>query len=370
MAQSEDSKNPPQQNDEAVTVNEVTMDGGTVDFRDRSGIVSGNVYRGGVIRGDKQLTVEGQVVGVPESRCSIEMGGNIQIENAAVGARISGRNVVIMGNADACQIQADNDIEIHGNFTNGQVVLGSRSGDIRRVNQLRIEERLADLRVNELKVQTSLAARKFIRDYPQVDLRMGNILVPQRRDLRVDLRQFYNAVETADVDKVDRALEEFYMRVVVGMLTRNNKNYISRNPSRHKIFLKMIEELRKHMLKIRELDKYQERVRILRRDNHELLESLKNPDQPPQFRVGGTVGGGVIVRFFRLKGFQETPSNTVEIDRETTEARVVSLENNEGLTLEITSPDGEKSVQKIEGNTLSNGKFVPSGDSIVWRPVT
>jgi len=126
------------------------------------------------------------------------------------------------------------------------------------LNQKRLEARSFDQKISELTIQTGPAVRKFVRDYPQVDLKMGNILVPLKRELRVRLDQFYSAVGNVEGSKIDKALEEFYLRVVVGMLTRNNRVYISRNPIRHKIFSKLIEELRVHILKMRDLDKYGE----------------------------------------------------------------------------------------------------------------
>lgn len=361
------SDTPESQDKKVVAVPEVTLEGGTVHFHDQAGVVSGNVHRGGVIRGESDLTVEGDVLGSAESTCVIEMGGHVHFEQSVAGAKIRGYSIVVMGDVSVCQLQSDTHIEIHGNFSSGEVALGARTEDIRRLNTLRIEENAAESHLRELKVQTSLAARKFIRDYPQVELKMGNILVPQRRELRVDLQQFYNAVDVDDQDKVDRALDEFYLRVVVGMLTRNNKDYISRNPSRHKIFLKLIEDLRKHLLKIREMDKLEDRVRVVRRESYALLEDLKNPDEPPKFRVGGCVGPGVAMHFVRLRGFSERSNGTVDIDREIIEARLISRESE--LFLESISPDGEKKVVQMPGE-MANGSFGTSGDAVIWRPVT
>ena len=315
----------------------------------------------------KRTPVEGDVLGAAESTCVIEMGGHVLFEQSIVGAKIRGYSIVVMGDVSVCQLQSDTHIEIHGNFSSGEVALGARAEDIKQLNTLRMEEHTAENHLRELKVQTSLTARKFIRDYPQVELKMGNILVPQRRELRVDLQQFYNAVDVDDQDKVDRALDEFFLRVVVGMLTRNNKDYISRNPSRHKIFLKLIEDLRKHLLKVREIDKLEDRIRVVRRESYELLNDLKNPDDPPKCRVGGVVGPGVAMHFARLKGFSERPNGTVDIDREMIEAQLISRESE--LFLESISPDGDKKIVQMP-DELTNGMFVTSGDAVIWRPIT
>lgn len=360
---------PEKSDDRVVTLDEVTMDKGTIDFHDHDGVISGNVYRGAVLRGDCNISVEGEIAGVPETRSVIEVKGDVQVEQSATGAKITACNVVIAGDTSGCQILAEGYLELHGNLSSSQINLGSRTGAIKALNHKRLEAKTVDQKISELTVQTSSAARKFVRDYPQVDLKMGNILVPLKRELRVRLQQFYNAVGTTETDKVDKALEEFYLRVVVGMLTRNNKAYISRNPSRHKIFLKLIEELRLHVLKIRALDKYQEQKTKLLKESGELLRQLQDPDKEPNLRVGGTIGEDVTVVVTRLKGFQENSMGTFDIERSVMEARFVHPEDGEGLVIDVTGPGGVKNTITPPEGGFTNGTLMAWEDDLIWKPV-
>lgn len=355
---------------QVMTLDEVTMEKGAIDLQHLDGVVSGNVYRGAVLRGNGDLAIEGEVLGVPDSRSVIEIGGDVQVDQSVTGAKITARNVVVEGDVTDCQIVAEGYVEIHGNLLNTQIQVGSQAGLIRAMNYKRVEARSANQKILELTVQTSSAARKFVRDYPQVDLKMGNILVPLKRELRVKLQQFYSAVGTENAPKIDKALEEFYLRVVVGMLTRNNKAYISRNPSRHKIFLKLIEELRLHILKIRELDKHEEIKSALLKECAELLKQLKEPEQEPHLRVGGETGEGVTLVITRLKGFQESASGTIDIDRTMIEGRVVQPEEGEGLVLEVTSPGGAKATVHPPDEGFRNGSFSAWEDDIIWLAAT
>jgi len=370
MSEESDKAEKPEDTNEpaVITLDEVTMEKGTIDFQDKDGVISGNVYRGAVLRGNKNIAVEGEIAGVSETKAIIEIAGDVQVEQSVTGAKIIANNVVVSGDVVDSQIQAEGYLEVHGNLTNSQVYVGSRNGQIKKLNQRRMEVRTVEQKISELTVQTSSAGRKFVRDYPQVDLKMGNILVPLKRELRVRLNQFYSAVGETTPEKIDKSLEEFYLRVVVGMLTRNNRAYISRNPSRHKIFLKLIEELRLHILKIRDLDKLQDRKTNLSKGNNEILRNLKSDDNQAYVRVGGLVGEGVSVTLVRLKDFQETPSGMMEVDKSVIEGRITTTEDSDQLVLEVTGPGGKDTVTPPEGG-FENGSFTVWEDDMLWQVV-
>ncbi|MDP6037248.1 MAG: hypothetical protein QGG64_01740, partial [Candidatus Latescibacteria bacterium] len=258
-------------------------------------------------------------------------------------------------------------VEVHGNLSETEISIGSRAAEIKRMNHMRLEQKTAAQKVGELQVQISSMARRFIRDYPQVDLKMGNILMPGSRELRVDLMQFYSAMDTGDVAKTKRSLEEFYLRVVVGMLTRNNKDYISRNPSRHKVFLRLVEDLREHIFRVYEFDTLKDQVQNLQSDAQTLLHALKEPKAPARLRLGGSISEGVSIHFVQLGGFLETPGGTIDIQRTIFEAQIVSLEDSDGFVLEVRDPNGESLIVEPKGGVFENGSFHVEYDNVVWR---
>jgi hypothetical protein len=369
MAEETEQSSGPEEATESqvITLDEVTMERGTVDLYDHDGVISGNVYRGAVLRGNANLAIEGEILGVPETRSVIEVAGDVQVDGSVTGAKITARNVVVSGDLTDCQILAEGYLEVHGSMSNCQINVGSRASLIRGMNHKRLEARSFDQKISELTVQTSSAARKFIRGYHQVDLKMGNILVPLKHELRVRLDQFYSAMGTGDAPKIDKALEEFYLRVVVGMLTRNTKVYISRNPSRQKIFLKLIEELRVHIMKIRNLDKFGEQKSASLEASGVLLKQLQDSGLEPYVRVGKMVGDGVAITIVRLKEFQENPSGTIDVDRQMIDGRMIQPEEGEGLTLEVNSPGGVKSIVTPPDGGFVNGTFSAWEDDLIWQ---
>jgi hypothetical protein len=350
-----------------ITLDEVTLETGEVDFHDADGVVSGNIFRGAVLRGRGNLAVEGGIEGAVGSRAVVEILGDVTIDQSVIGAKISARNIVISGDISECTIQAEGYLEVHGTLLKSVVSVGSRASMIRSLNQKRSTIRTVNQKISELSVQTSSAARKFVRDYPQVDLKMGNILDPGKRELFVRLDQFYSAVGSADTAKIDKALEEFFLRVVVGMLKRNNREYVSRNPSRHKIFLKLIDELRVHILKIRELDKLLEGRVALSEGSDLLIQKMQDPGSEPYLRVGGSLKEGAVVTLIRLSGFQEGQNGAIDIEQKSVEGRIVQLPDGGNLVMEVTGATGIKSnIVPTEGG-FQNGIISIWEDDLVWK---
>ena len=51
---------------------------------------------------------------------------------------------------------------------------------------------------------------------------MGNILMPHKKELNVDLQAFYQVVKVRPPEAVDKALQEFYLCVMVGSLAKTS----------------------------------------------------------------------------------------------------------------------------------------------------
>ena len=258
-------------------VDEVTMDGGEVNFGDSNGEVLGDVMRGGVIRGVGHLTLKGNVLGDSKGMCEIDVAETLVLEKNIQHAKIRARHIVVLGDVMSVEVHSDLGMEVRGRLEDSNVSLGYRSGEIPTLRLLRVEFQSVHQELQEIEVRLGSAARKFVRDYHQVDLKLGNILTPTHRELQVNLEPFYTALEERSDEETDKVLQEFYLRVVVGMLTRSNKHYVSQNPSRHKIFLKVVEELRGHIMMVRRADALKSTLEALEETRNEMLDHLNKP---------------------------------------------------------------------------------------------
>ncbi|MDP6777285.1 MAG: hypothetical protein QGI83_11030 [Candidatus Latescibacteria bacterium] len=346
------------------TVKDVTMEAGVVDFHDRNGVVSGNVYQGGVIRGDGDLLVQGTVEGAEQHPCTVEVRGSVVLEGAAAFTTIQAREILAKSDIHDSSITLDLGAEVGGDLSNTSVSIGNRSADILTARQHRQEELRKEQALGELMVRISSAARRFLRDYPQVDLRLGNVLVPTQRELKVDLGTFYQAVAGRSPEEVERALEEFYLKVMVGALTRANRHYISRNPSRHKIFLKLIDDLRQHIFAVRELDDLQLEASDLAKKREAIVKELEKP-LSSCLRVMGEVKGEITVEMVQLSEFRLTPGGSVEMEKTTAALRRTSAPA--GLQLELTSAAGNVQARAVGNEGWQNGSFRLQEGAVVWQ---
>ncbi|MDA0747390.1 MAG: hypothetical protein O2954_12785, partial [bacterium] len=347
------------------TVDGVTLDGGAVEFHGQEGVITGNVQEGGVVRSDTDVVVQGELEGTENRPCNIDVGGFLKVDKSVTHAKIRARRVIIRGDVSHSVVHSDEGVEIRGNLSETSLTVGNRTTDLQTLRQLRVEYHRFDQQLDELKVRIGLGSRRFVRDYPQVDLQMGHILMPMPRELRVDLRPFYQAVKERDVAAVDKALEEFYLRVMVGALTRANKHYVSRNPSRHKVFLKLVEDLRVHIITIRSADKLQDLAGAVQDKRNVLLKTMDGK-VPYRLVVGGAVSQGVGVQIMKFEEPEEGGAAATEMNKTVSEAKVVELKK--GLGLEITDVNGKTQVRPLLEGVLQNGFFSFQEKAIVWTP--
>tara|TARA_Y100000588_G_C13846900_1_gene750232 strand:- start:223 stop:624 length:402 start_codon:yes stop_codon:yes gene_type:complete len=116
-------------------------------------------------------------------------------------ATIRARHIVVRGDVSDVEPRSDLGVEIHDDLRDSLVSLGYRTGEIQDLNRQRVEMQASEKELSELEVRVGAGARSFARDYPQVNLQLGSILIPNQRELKVDLRSFYDALgERGNVD--------------------------------------------------------------------------------------------------------------------------------------------------------------------------
>jgi hypothetical protein len=359
---------PPEEQEEpeagSQTVDEVTMEGGEVNFGDFNGEVTGDILRGGIVRGQGHVSVKGNVLGDPKGGCEIDVSETVVLEKNIQNATVKARHIVILGDVLDSEVHSDLGVEVRGGLVGSSVSLGCRTGEIQTLKCHRVDFKSVHQELSEIEVRLGSAGRHFVRDYHQVNLKLGNILIPTQRELKIDLAPFYKALGTRTPAEIDKALQEFYLRVIVGMLTRANKQYVSQNPSRHKIFLKVIEELRGHFMVVRRADALREKMEQLKNTKADMLEKLNQP-VPFALKVGGEVSGECRVRALSLSDVHDSASGAVAMDETWAETKLQPA--GDGWELETWSLSGKKSILPAE-DPLKKGRFELQSDSISWIP--
>ncbi len=346
------------------SLEEVTAENGDLDLGAQDGLVTGDILRDAVVGGGGDLHVQGSLKGEPDHPCRIEVTGHVRIDGAAEQSRIQGRTICVVGDVAGGQLEADFDIEVGGGLIDTEASIGNRRADLSRLAHLKADYDKLEKRLTEAKVKVHAASHRFANDYPQVDLAMGGIIVPMEREVRIDLAPFYEAVADRTPDEIDKALEEFFLRVVVGALTRANRRYVNRNPGRQKIFLKLIEELRSHVLVARAADRLQEAAGEVLKERQVLLDDLKKPFRDALV-VGGQVRGDLTVRAMLLGPFEGTAEGKIDVGKTSVEARAAG--DGEGPALDSTDDAGQHHRQPLGVDGFGNGAFRVKTGRLVWE---
>jgi len=349
------------------TLKEVTAEHGDVDLGDQDGVVEGDVLRGGVVRGGGDLHIVGSLKGEPDHACRIEVSGDVRVDGASEQSRIRARRIGIGRDVVGGRLTSDLDVEVGGDLSDAEASIGNRAQDLSRLLTLKAEYDRLETQMDEMRVKVGSTSRRFVRDYPQVDLAMGGIIVPHKREVRVDLASFYKAVADRTPDEIDKALQEFYVRVMVGALTRSNRLYVSRNPSRQKIFLKLIEDLRGHVMNVRAADRLQAAAGDILQERQMLLDDLKRPVDSA-VKVAGKVTGETKVLATVLGPIEGTAAGAIDVGKTQLEARLTEGEG--GPSVESTDAGGEVHSRSVGEDGLHNGSFRVWDSLVVWDPST
>ncbi len=283
-----------------LEVAEITMQGGTLELAERDLKVTGNVYRGGVVRGAGGVSVQGHVAGNLTQRCVIEVGGDVVVKGDVQGARIRCRSLKVGGNLEQAEVLSDRAVEVGGRLVDTEVQVGMWGQEFAQIRALMREMAHLEAELNAMDGRMRMASRRFLRDYGTIDVQFGNVITKSRRGIEVDLKDIYRILRDRSEEEVDRGLQEFFFKVIVGALTRTNRTYVSQNPSRQNIFLKLVSELREHIVEVRTRDKLQANLKAVKDQQKELIDLLKAPT-PWGVKVQGQVGPATTIRLLQFR---------------------------------------------------------------------
>ncbi len=323
---------------QVLEMNEVTMQGGTVEIGDRDLRVAGGFFQGGVVRGEGGVSVRGHVSGSLLHRCVIEVGGDVTVEGDIRGARIRCRSLRAGGGLEQVEVLTDQGVEVGGSLKGAEVQVGMRGAEHLEIKTLMRDVSRQEADLTAMEGGMRMASRRFQRDYANIDIQFGNIITKSRRGVEVDLKDLYRILHDRSEEEVDKGLQEFFFKVIVGALTRANRVYVSQNPSRQNIFLKLVSELREHLMEVRTRDKIQTRLNAFEKRRKELTESLLAPS-PWGMAVHGQIGPETVIRLLQFKNPVAEATEEMFLDRRSGHLRVVAQESDE-LVLNLVSLDG------------------------------
>jgi hypothetical protein len=317
------------------------------------------------------------------------VGGDVLVKGDLLGARVRCRSLRVGGNLEQVEVLTDRSVEVGGKVSDAEIQVGMWGSEFAQMRGLRRDASQLEAELNAMEGRMRMASRRFLRDYGNIDVHFGNVLTKSRRGLEVDLKDIYRILRDRSEEEVDRGLQEFFFKVIVGALTRTNRAYVSQNPSRQNIFLKLISELREYIVEVRARDKLQARVKGVLDDRQELIQLLKGPT-PWGVKVLGHIGPTTTIRLlqFRNPALEAEPGTESErrsqtgpppprtrddagedLERRAGHLRVVS-QGDDGLVLSLSSTDGASAEKKgIPQEELTSVQVSLKEGFPAWGPV-
>jgi hypothetical protein len=201
-------------------------------------------------------------------------------------------------------------------------------------------------RQKELAQQVEAARRSLSRLLKATgvvfNLSIGKIIRQDKEGLVIDLSTFYEAVKGRSEVEIDKALQHFFAKAVLGLLTRLNLGYIASGRGHQERFKRVVLKLQELVFKSREYDKF----KLLHHTETAEVETLSQLYlfDTPTFSVHGNLAPSF-----------EMAVNCVEAGEESQAFSIVEYR----LQIEAGAREGINEARFYSGETLQDMVFLP-----------
>ena len=314
-------------------------------------VVKGDVMPGAVVRGARSLVVEGAVLGSFNLTPQVDVGEDVVVLGYVRQAAICARRIRIGKDASRCRLKAGTDIEVGGDLVDVQIVSGESGnprGGVEELEQRVVqcqqerEATLQQLRVEQKRLDKLLKATRIA-----FEVNIGQIVRRHRDRLEINLRPFYEVVGEKSEEEIDRALNEFFAKAVMGLLTRINRTYITGSPTQRQAFMTVVRRLHDLLFLTRNIDKQAIKIG----QNEERLKRMGDRPEAPisTVYVRGAVLPGLDLQFVlpeadseageRFSGRSKTATLTLRPGADVSQREIVRVDTGGEDEILIVSPE-------------------------------
>ncbi|MBM3279136.1 MAG: hypothetical protein FJY95_13785 [Candidatus Handelsmanbacteria bacterium] len=190
------------------------------------------------------------------------------------------RNIYVAGPARDSQLSTALDLQLGSDLQSGRAQVGAYLSGQARIGKLRVQ-------IDRGREERERLDRLVLQKEKRLD-RAGRIVRQEADSITIDLSSFYKALGQLPPAKLTEALDEFFAKVVIGLLARTNQRYLLENAARQKVFLQLLRQLRELFLLVTR----RERASRLLADLAKEIDHLVGQLCAPQGRiwVHGQVG--------------------------------------------------------------------------------
>ena len=333
-------------------------------------LVRGDVLGGVAVKITDALAVEGSVVGEISKPCRIEAVGDVIITGKVHHAEIRARTIHIGGEVRSSELVSCERIDVECDLIDVNVAAGDLEFCARRArdHQLRFAQHRAKLEMLKKQLERDEVQLHKQCERTSKGLKFGAaaIVLHEPDRIRIDRGKLYKLVGDKGEEEVTAALKEFFAKGLIGLVGRLNRAYIARNPAHERVFLQLIQGLRKLVFLSRRVDVLMREMECEREALSELVKRINRTDRVVSVR--GKVYPDTSFGFLPLDVVISAEGDIASVGRRA-ELRVSTGSDTSRRALKKQGSSGQEETEMRSADELREIALRLDGDYVVWGPL-
>lgn len=333
-------------------------------------IVYGPLPVGAVVRGKRSVLIQGDVAGQPDAPCRIEVRGQVVITGFVSHAHISARSIHIGASVRCSQLSGAITVEITGDVERSRIICGEYYADAEGARSRQTDLDVARQRTDELRQRVAVEEKRLSKACRSIraplNLNVGRIITHRDDTVSVDLGTFYRSVEWQTEQDLERALNEFFAKGIIGVLSRINRKYLVEVPTHGKVFMQLMRTLHDLLTQVMACDAA-ERFAVRRQLELERLVSELECRQP-QVSVGGSIAPSVRLEFILPRVIRQADGG-IDFAHKMAQLSIHAGSFADQLELVWQHGDGSRGERTALAGDLDETIFVVREEQVRWERV-
>lgn len=339
---------------------------GSFDGDDRDILVQGALTDLLRVRGQGSLVVQGDIEGDPERPMRIEMQGDVIVTGSVFCAQIRASSCFVAGDVSRGQITTARSTTVSGIMHGGRFISGNYEDARRSIESLRMSLRHGRDEYESLSRRVMTEEKRLDKTCRALriplDFNVGRVVVHKEGRVAISLDAFYASVEGRPAQEVERALNEFFTRGIIGVITRQNRKYLVNYPAREKVFLQLIAGLRALFRDVMRRDNLGRSVEEMTGRQQELVDCLSESDA---FVEVGGVAGDTEMEFILAKVVALPKDDGFDFAHRSAHLDIRPV-NGLGAEMVSRDADGGQNAATLTNAELGALRFHVDGSRVVW----
>lgn len=334
-------------------------------------MVHGPLPAGAVVRGQRSVLIQGEVSGQSDMPCRIEVPGDVVITGDVAHAHIAARRLYLGASVHCSQLTAASAIEVSGDVERCRLLCGDYFADLdgARAREATLEE--ARQRADELRQRVAVEEKRLAKACGSMraplSLNVGRIITHRPDAVTVDLGTFYRSVEWQTDEELERALNEFFAKGIVGVLARMNRKYLVEVPTRGKVFMQLMRGLQELLLQVMASDAAERHAVRRELELERLIHEMETRE--PRVSVGGSVAPSVRLEFILPRVIRQA-DGSIDFAHKSAQLTIHAGAFADRLELAWQGGDGSRAERSVRAGDLDGAVFQIRDQQVRWERVT